>query len=89
MARGMASDTISPERKLEIARMGGLASQATGKAHKFTTAEAKAAGSIGGKKLSKNKRHMRRIGRKGGLARAALRNRQAQAVESVAVGENQ
>jgi general stress protein YciG len=44
--RGFAA--ISPERRREISSKGGHASQATGKAHRFTTEEASAAGKKGG-----------------------------------------
>lgn len=44
--RGFAA--ISPERRAEIARLGGQASHAAGTAHKFTKAEAAAAGRKGG-----------------------------------------
>ncbi len=45
--RGFASQT--PQRRREIAQSGGVAAHAQGKAHEFTRAEAKAAGSKGGK----------------------------------------
>jgi general stress protein YciG len=45
--RGFAR--IDPSKVKEIARKGGKASQASGKAHRFTTEEAKAAGQKGGK----------------------------------------
>lgn len=40
--RGFAA--MSPEKKKEIAGMGGRAAHATGRAHQFTTEEARAAG---------------------------------------------
>jgi general stress protein YciG len=45
--RGFGS--MSPERKREIAIMGGKAAHAKGTAHQFTTAEARAAGRKGGR----------------------------------------
>lgn len=39
---------MTPERRAEISRMGGQASHAQGTAHKFTKAEASAAGKKGG-----------------------------------------
>lgn len=39
---------ISPERRREIASKGGKAAHAKGTAHKFTTDEARAAGTKGG-----------------------------------------
>jgi hypothetical protein len=44
-ARGLAA--LSPERRREIASMGGRTSQARGTAHKWTAAEASAAGKKG------------------------------------------
>jgi general stress protein YciG len=40
---------MTPERRREIARMGGRAVQAQGKGHTFTREEAAAAGRKGGK----------------------------------------
>jgi uncharacterized protein len=40
--------TLSPERRAEISRLGGKAAQATGRGHRFTAEEARAAGSKGG-----------------------------------------
>jgi general stress protein YciG len=40
--RGFAA--MSPEKKREIAGMGGRAAHAAGRAHQFTTEEARAAG---------------------------------------------
>ena len=44
--RGFAA--MTPERRKEVASRGGKAAQKKGKAHKFTTAEAKIAGRKGG-----------------------------------------
>jgi general stress protein YciG len=44
-ARGLAA--MSPERRREIASMGGRTSQARGTAHQWTAAEASAAGKKG------------------------------------------
>jgi general stress protein YciG len=44
-ARGLAA--MSPERRREIARMGGRTSQARGTAHQWTAEEASAAGKKG------------------------------------------
>jgi general stress protein YciG len=65
--RGFA--TISPERHREIASQGGKAAHTKGTAHKFTSAEAQAAGKKGGAKVSANRKHMAEIGRLGGLKR--------------------
>ena len=61
--RGFAA--MSPEKKREIAGMGGRAAHATGRAHQFTTEEARAAG---------KKRHQRdRRCKTGQLAQQLLR----------------
>jgi general stress protein YciG len=44
--RGFAA--ISPERRREIASMGGRAAHLSGRAHQFTSEEARIAGSKGG-----------------------------------------
>lgn len=44
--RGFGS--MSPEQRREIASKGGKAAQALGTAHRFTSAEASAAGRVGG-----------------------------------------
>jgi general stress protein YciG len=65
--RGFAA--MSPDKQREIARKGGRAAHANGKAHEFSQEEASAAGRIGGKQVSSNAEHMAKIGRMGGLAR--------------------
>jgi general stress protein YciG len=62
--RGFAS--MSSERQREIARKGGKAAHARGKAHEFTREEAQAAGRKGGERVSENRTHMAAIGRVGG-----------------------
>lgn len=44
--RGFAS--LSPERRAEIASLGGIAAHRKGTAHEWTSEEAKAAGRVGG-----------------------------------------
>jgi uncharacterized protein len=60
---------ITPEKKREICSKAGKKAHADGKAHEFNSDEARAAGRKGGEKVSKDTEHMRRIGRKGGLAK--------------------
>jgi general stress protein YciG len=60
---------MSREKVAEIARMGGKAAHASGKAHEFTADEARAAGRKGGLSTSQDKEHMSRIGKLGGKAR--------------------
>ena len=45
--KGLAA--LSPERRREIAAQGGKAAHQSGRAHKFTSEEARAAGRKGGK----------------------------------------
>jgi len=54
-----------------IASRGGKTSQANGNAHKFSSEEGAKAGRKGGKRVAADREHMREIGRRGGLARAA------------------
>jgi hypothetical protein len=77
--RGFAA--LSPEKQREIARLGGRAAHAQGKAHEFTSEEAKAAGRKGGEIVSSDKDHMREIGRMGGRAKRRKRSSTAQATE--------
>lgn len=67
--RGFAS--MDPEKQKEIASLGGKRSHMEGNGHEFTPAEARDAGRKGGEKVSRDREHMREIGRKGGLARQA------------------
>jgi len=60
---------MDPDKQREIASRGGKAAHASGKAHVFTPEEAKAAGSKGGKTISRDRDHMARIGRIGGMRR--------------------
>ena len=51
--RGLAA--MSPERRREIARMGGQTSQARGTAHQWTAEEASAAGKKGSVRYARKK----------------------------------
>ena len=62
--RGFAA--MDPEQQREIARLGGQAAHAKGTAHEFTTEEARHVGKLGGWVTSRDRKHMARIGRKGG-----------------------
>ena len=63
--RGFAA--MSPERQREIASKGGRAAHEKGTAHEFTSEEARHAGRRGGEAVSRDRAHMARIGRRGGL----------------------
>jgi general stress protein YciG len=69
--RGFAA--MSREKQREIARRGGRAAHQKGTAHEFNVDEARAAGRKGGVAVSKNREHMSRIGRTGGLSSRAGR----------------
>jgi uncharacterized protein len=69
--RGFAS--MDTHRQREIARKGGRAAHEKGKAHEFTSDEARAAGRKGGEKVSVNRSHMAEIGRRGGKSSAQRR----------------
>ena len=57
-ARGLAA--MSPERRREIASMGGRTSQARGTAHQWTAEEASAAGKKGSARYALRKSQMAR-----------------------------
>jgi general stress protein YciG len=57
----------------EIASKGGKAAHAQGRAHEFTTEEARSAGRKGGEVVSVDRAHMAAIGRAGGEARRRSR----------------
>ncbi len=65
--RGFAA--MDPDRQREIASKGGRIAHLRGNAHEFTTEEAREAGRKGGQTVSKDRKHMARIGRLGGEAR--------------------
>lgn len=67
--RGFAA--LSPERRAEIARSGGKAAQEKGVAHRWDSAKAREAGKKGGESVSRNREHMKEIGKKGGAVMAA------------------
>ncbi len=64
--RGFAA--MDPEKQREIARAGGKAAHQKGRAHEFSSEEAREAGRKGGQAVSQNREHMSRIGAKGGRA---------------------
>jgi general stress protein YciG len=67
-------------RQREIARKGGKAAHAQGRAHEFTPDEAREAGRKGGASVSRDRDHMAAIGRAGGRAR--VRNRALRAADT-------
>ncbi len=73
--RGFAS--MAAEKQREIARKGGRAAHEKGKAHEFTTDEARMAGRKGGEKVSVDRNHMAEIGRRGGRSSASRRRANA------------
>ncbi len=73
---------MSMDKQLEIARKGGKAAHANGKAHQFTSEQAREAGKKGGMSISQDREHMARIGRLGGAAR----RKAAKAIVALALG---
>lgn len=71
--KGGGFAAMDPERLREIAREGGLAAHAEGKAHQFTSEEARRAGKKGGRSVSRDRDYMAEIGRRGGRARKGKR----------------
>lgn len=64
---------MDTKKQREIASKGGIAAHADGRAHEFTSEEAREAGQKGGEAVSRDREHMAAIGRKGGRARAKRR----------------
>lgn len=60
---------MDPEKRREISSKGGKASHVQGRAHEFTSDEARTAGRKGGEISSRNRQHMAEIGRIGGKVR--------------------
>ena len=65
------------DKQREIASKGGRAAHALGRAHEFTSDEARVAGRKGGEVVSRDRAHMAQIGREGGQRRS--RNRSSDA----------
>jgi general stress protein YciG len=78
--RGFAA--MTPEQRAAICSKGGKAAHAQGKAHTFTSDEAKAAGKKGGATVASDRAHMAEIGRAGGKARGENLARTGTEVES-------
>ena len=74
--RGFAA--MDPEKQRAIASKGGKAGHIQGRAHQFTSEQARIAGAKGGASIAKNRRHMAAIGRKGGYAVARDRAHMAE-----------
>lgn len=68
--RGFAA--MDPDKQRKIASQGGRAAHKQGVAHEFTSEEARVAGRKGGVTVSRDRRHMSQIGKKG----AEIRNDQ-------------
>jgi hypothetical protein len=65
--RGFAA--MEPEELKALAAKGGRAAQSQGKAHRFTTEEARKGGARAGAAVARDVAYMAEIGRRGGLAR--------------------
>jgi len=57
---------MSDDKQRKIASQGGRAAHRQGTAHEFSSAEARVAGQKGGQRVSRDRGHMAKIGRKGG-----------------------
>jgi hypothetical protein len=68
---------MDPSRQREIASKGGRTAHDRGRAHQFSSDEARAAGLKGGAAVSRDRVHMAEIGRAGGCARARASAAQA------------
>ena len=76
--RGFA--LLAPEDLRELARQGGTTSQANGTANRWTSESARVAGRMGGRTISRDREHMRTIGRKGGTGKKGFRRNKPQVV---------
>ena len=65
--RGFGS--MDPERQREIARLGGQASAASPRGHRFRGKKAREAGRKGGLAISQDREHMSEFGTRGGKAK--------------------
>lgn len=57
---------MDAERQREVSSIGGHSAHAGGRAHRFTSEEARIAGRKGGSTVSRDREHMAAIGRRGG-----------------------
>jgi len=60
---------MSEQRQRAIAAQGGRAAHKRGTAHEFSAAEARRAGQKGGEAVSRDRKHMAKIGRRGANAK--------------------
>ena len=68
--RGFAALNASERRA--VGKMGGRAVQLKGTAHKFTSEEARSAGQKGGQAVSRDRKYMSELGRRGGMAKHVI-----------------
>lgn len=64
--RGFAA--MDERRRREVASLGGRIAHARGRAHRFTPEEARKAGQKGGSQISRNRKHMAELGRRGSVS---------------------
>src|SRR5262245_13216092 len=64
--RGFAA--MDPETARRVHSLGGQTSHRLGKAHRFTSEEARAAGKKGGRSVSRDRAHMAKIGHRGAIS---------------------
>lgn len=80
--------SMLPERRREIARMGGKKAHETGRRHSFTPDEAKSAGQKGGLICAARPGHMALIGAVGGRKTAEKPGHMAR-IRAISVAANQ
>jgi general stress protein YciG len=64
--RGLA--VMAPEKRREIARLGGQMTQRLGKGHTFTLEETRRGGKKGGRTVSRDRAYMAKIGYRGAVS---------------------
>jgi uncharacterized protein len=76
---GFAS--LSTEERKRLASIGGKAAHAQGRAHEFTPEEARANGRRGGTVVSRDRKHMAKIGARGGRAKKSRKQTETETQE--------
>ena len=84
-SRGFAA--MDEDQQRRIASKGGKAAHERGTAHEFTPAEARRAGKRGGQVVSRDRKHMAEIGRRGGENSHARRSSPMAAASRQTAGE--
>jgi len=83
--RGLA--LLDPEKRKEIARLGGLTAQRRGTGYTLTQEETRKGGQKGGRTVSQNRAYMAEIGRRGGM-KSRRGRAESKAPNNAITGEN-